>query len=170
MKPWLIVGKITGTQGLRGEVRVYPYTDGAERFEELEYLYFDKELTKKYEIEMVRDKKNMVVLKFVGVNTVEAAEKLKDQELYIDRNAQGRELEDGEHYIVDLIGLKVVDDERGELGILKDVLQNTAQDLYVVTLKDCKQELLIPVVDQFVRSIDLATGVITVHLLEGMLE
>lgn len=170
MERYLIVGKITGTQGLRGEVRVYPYTESADRFDELEHVFLNKELTRKMVIEASRPHKTMVVLKFEGIERVEEAEKLKDLELFIDRETQGRELDEDEHYIVDLIGKKVVDAVHGPLGILEDVLTRTAQDLYVVRLDKTGKQLLIPGVKPFIESVDLEAGVIHVRLIEGMLE
>lgn len=170
MEKYLVVGKITGTQGLRGEVRVYPYTESPERFDELEHVFTDRGLTQKLVIEASRQKKNMVVLKFEGIDRVEEAEKLKDLELLIDREHQGRELDEDEHYIVDLIGKKVIDAVHGPLGILEDVLTQTAQDLYVVRLEATGKQLLIPGVKPFIESVDLAAGVIHVRLIEGMLE
>lgn len=170
MERYLIVGKITGTQGIRGEVRVYPYTESPERFDELEHVFVDRALTKKMVIETSRGKKNMVVLKFQGVNTVEEAEKLKDMELLIDRETQGRELDEDEHYIVDLIGKKVIDAVHGTLGTLEDVLTHTGQDLYVVKLDGSGKQLLIPGVKPFIERVDLESGEIHVRLIEGMLE
>lgn len=170
MERYLIVGKITGTQGLRGEVRVYPYTDSPDRFDELEHVFLNKEMTRKLVIETSRQQKTMAILKFEGFDRVEEAEKLKDLELYIDRETQGRELDEDEHYIVDLIGKKVVDAVHGPLGILEDVLTRTAQDLYVVRLDKSGKQLLIPGVKPFIEEVDLETGVIHVRLIEGMLE
>ena len=170
MERYLVVGKITGTQGIRGEVRVYPYTESPERFDELEHVFLDRSLTKKLVIETSRGKKNMAVLKFEGINSVEEAEKLKDMELLIDRETQGRELDEDEHYIVDLIGKKVIDAVHGLLGTLEDVLTHTGQDLYVVKLNSTGKQLLIPGVKPFVEHVDLEAGEIHVRLIEGMLE
>ncbi len=165
-----MVGKITGTQGLRGEVRVYPYTESPERFDELEHVFLNQELTRKMVIEKSRQNKKMAIIKFEGIDRVEDAEKLKDLELFIDREEQGKELEEDEHYIVDLIGKKVVDAVHGPLGILEDVLTHTAQDLYVVRLDGSGKQLLIPGVKPFIENVDLDAGIIHVRLIEGMLE
>lgn len=170
MERYLIVGKITGTQGLRGEVRVHPYTESPDRFDELEHVFLNKELTRKLVIENSRVNKNMAILKFEGIDRVEEAEKLKNLEVFIDRETQGRELDEDEHYIVDLIGNKVVDAVHGPLGILEDVLTRTAQDLYVVRLDKTGKQLLIPGVKPFIEKVDLEAGVIHVRLIEGMLE
>lgn len=170
MDKFLVVGKITGTQGLKGEVRIYPYTEYPERFDELEYVFTDKNLTNKLIITNSRSKKNMAIVKFEGIDTVEAAERLKETDIYIDRDKQGRELDEDENYIVDLIGLKVVDAVHGYLGTLTDVLTNTAQYLYVVQRDSSKEELLIPGVKPFIEYVDLGKGEVGVRLIEGMLE
>lgn len=170
MERYLVVGKITGTQGLRGEVRVYPYTDDPERFDELEHVYTDRELSQKLVIASSRTQKNMVILKLEGVETVAEAEALKNLELYIDRESQGRELGEHENYIVDMIGLKVIDAAHGYLGVLEDVLTHTGQDLYTVRRADDGTLLLIPGVRPFIEAVDLEAGVIHVRLIEGMLE
>lgn len=170
MERYLIVGKITGTQGLRGEVRVHPYTESPDRFDELEHIFVDPALTRKLVIETSRQNKSMAILKFEGIDRVEEAEKLKNLEVYIDRETQGRELDEDEHYIVDLIGNRVIDAVHGPLGILEDVLTRTAQDLYVVKLDKTGKQLLIPGVKPFIEKVDLEAGEIHVRLIEGMLE
>ena len=77
------IGQIVNTQGLKGEVRVYPYTDDINRFDELDYFYIDKNLNNKYEVERVRYKGNMVIMKIKGIDSIELAEKLKTKNMYI---------------------------------------------------------------------------------------
>ena len=114
------IGQIVNTQGLKGEVRVYPYTDDINRFDELEYFYIDKNLNNKYEVERVRYKGNMVIMKIKDIDSIELAEKLKTKNMYIGRE-QGRELDEGEFFVSDLIGLDVC------LAIM-DVLYNETGD------------------------------------------
>ena len=75
------IGQIVNTQGLKGEVRVYPYTDDINRFDELEYFYIDKNLNNKYEVERVRYKGNMVIMKIKDIDSIELAEKLKTKNM-----------------------------------------------------------------------------------------
>ena len=83
------IGQIVNTQGLKGEVRVYPYTDDINRFDDLEYFYLDKGLNNKYEVERVRYKGNMVIMKIKGIDSIELAQKLKTKNMYI-RRVQGK--------------------------------------------------------------------------------
>ena len=87
------IGQIVNTQGLKGEVRVYPYTDDINRFDDLEYFYLDKGLNNKYEVERVRYKGNMVIMKIKGIDSIELAQKLTTKNMYIGRD-QGKELEE----------------------------------------------------------------------------
>ncbi len=169
MKKVFNIGKIVNTQGLKGQVRVYPYTNYKERFEEIDKIYLDEELKSFLEIESVGYKKNLVILKLKGYNHVSEVERFKDRDIFIDRETQGQDLEEDEYFIVDLIGLKVIDENLGEIGVLKDVLQNTGQDLYVVK-RPKGPDVLIPYVDAFFKEIDIEEGIIHVTLWEGMLE
>jgi len=157
------IGKIVNTQGLKGDVRIYPATDYLERFEELEYLYFEG-LEEKFYIEKVRYKKNLAIVKFKGFDHINDVEKYKNVIVYTEKV----ELEEDRVYVEDIIGLKVVDHQKGEIGILKDVIQNPAHDLYLVKTPDGR-EVLIPVVDEFVEEVDLDEGVIKVTLIEGLI-
>jgi len=163
------IGKIVNTQGLKGQVRVYPYTSDKERFEELDVIYLNEKLTESLEIESVGYKKNLVILKFKGFNKIEDVEKLRERDIFINRETQGLDLEEDEFYIADLIGLEVIDEKAGFIGKLDDILQNTTQDLYVVK-REVGPNVLIPYVDEFVREINVEEGFIKVCLWDGMLE
>ena len=157
------IGKIVNTQGLKGDVRIYPDTDYVERFEELEYLYIEG-LKEKFYIEKVRYKKNLAIVKFEGYDHINEIEKYKNKIVYTEK----LELEEGAHYVEDLLGMSVVDEEKGEIGVLKDVIQNPAHDIYLVRTTDNK-DVMIPVVDAFVKDIDAEKRIIHVTLIEGLL-
>lgn len=160
------IGKVVNAVGLKGEVKVYNYSDYKERYEELDEIYIDEKIVK---IEKVRYQQEMVILKLTGVDDRNSAETLKGKSILI-KEEQLRELPEDTFYIKDLIGLKVVNDEdNSELGTLKDVVQNSAQDLYFVQLKN-GGECIIPAVGEFVKSISMEEKVIRVKLIEGMLD
>ena len=100
------IGQIVNTQGLKGEVRVYPYVDDINRFDELENFYLDKNFNQEFEVERVRYKGNMVIMKIKGVDSVEMAERLKTKNLYVSRE-NSVDLDEDEFFIADLIGLDV---------------------------------------------------------------
>ena len=158
------VGKIVSAVGIKGEVKVYPYTDDPQRFEELDCVYAGDE---KLQIEKVRYQKNVVIVKFSGSDDRNRAEALKDRFLTIDRENL-RELDEDEYFIFDLIGLAAVDQEGRRLGTVSDVIQNTAQDLYEITA-DGGAKYLIPAVREFVTEIDLNHGIMKIKPIEGLL-
>lgn len=168
MKKKLEVGQIVNTFGIKGFVKVYPYVNDVTRFNNLKYVYEkSKKEEKKLEIEEVKYQKNMVLLKFKGVETVEEAEKLRNNYLEIDRS-DAIPLEEGEFFIADLIGLKVFLDTGEELGILEDIYNTGSKDIYVVKDKLGKSYLL-PYIDEVIKKIDLDNSKIIVHIIEGLI-
>ena len=169
MEDLLKVGVITTTHGVRGEVKVYPTTDEPERFLDLEYVLLDtgKEL-RRLDIKNVRFFKNLVILKFDGIDNINDIEIYKNKDILITRE-DAVPLGPDENFIVDLIGLKVATDEGEELGTLKDVLQTGANDVYVVEMTDGK-ELLLPAIKQCILNVDLEQQTMTVHVLDGLMD
>ena len=168
MEDLLKVGVITTTHGVRGEVKVYPTTD-PERFPELDYVLLDTGREKrKLEIEKVRFFKNLVILKFKGIDNINDIEMYKQRELWIPRE-EGQDLEEDEYYSADLIGMKVYTEDESYLGVLKDVLATGANDVYEVKMENGK-DVLIPAIRQCILDVDVENGVMKVHLLEGLLE
>ena len=159
------IGKIVNTVGLKGEVKVYNYSDSIEIYETIESIYVEDRLTV---IENVRAQKNRVILKLEGADDRNAAEALRGKELYITEDDLP-ELPEGQYYVRDLIGMSVTEEDGNLLGHVTDVLQNTAQDIFEVESENGKK-LLIPKVDQFVLDIDAEKREITVRLIEGMLD
>lgn len=169
MEEMLRVGVISSTHGVRGEVKVYPTTDEPARFKKLKEVTLD---TGKERIPLVIQNvkffKNMVILKFEGYDNINDIEPYKGKDLLIHRS-QAIPLKEGEHFIVDLIGLTVITDEGEALGELKDVLRTGANDVYVVEQPSGK-EVLIPAIKPCILNIDLEAGQMKVHLLEGLLD
>ncbi len=158
------VGKIVSAVGIRGEVKVYPYTDYPERFEELQGVFAEDDWM---EIEKVRYQKNMAVIKFAGIDDRNAAEAVRDRFLTIEKKDL-RPLGEDEYFIFDLIGLKAQDQDGVLLGTVSDVIQNTAQDLYEITAEN-GEKYLIPAVREFVTDIDINHGIMKIKPIEGLL-
>ena len=118
-----------------------------------------------YEIETVRYHKNFVLLKFKGIDTMNAAELLKNSLLRIDRK-DALPLKKDEYYQCDLYGLRVVTDTGRDLGKLTDILMTGSNDVYVV--RNEEKEILIPAIKQCILKVDLEAGEMLVHLLEGL--
>lgn len=168
MEDLLKVGVITTTHGVRGEVKVYPTTDEPERFLELDYVLLDtgREL-RKLEIKNVKFFKNLVILKFKGVDNINDIEKYKGRDLWIPRE-EGQELEEDEYYIADLLGMSVVLEDGQEFGTLKDVMETGANDVYIIDSAE-HGEVLLPAIKECILDVDLEKNVITIHLMKGLI-
>ncbi len=167
MEQFLRVGVITSTHGIRGEVKVFPTTDDPQRFKKLKQVILDNgKETKDLEITSVKFQKNMVILKFKGIDNINDVEKYKQADLLVTRE-HAVKLEEGEYFIVDLIGLKGTTDEGEDIGTLSDVIQTGANDVYVFS-KEGEKDLLVPKIPDCVKEINLEEGTILVHLLPGL--
>lgn len=159
------IGKVVNVVGLKGELKVYNYSDGIDIYERTPMIFLENELIS---IENVRVQKNMVILKLAGIDNRDNAEAVRGKEIYITEDDLP-ELPKGQFYIRDLIGMTVVEDDGNVLGSVTDVIQNTAQDIFEVEREDGRK-VLIPKVDQFVLDIDGEERKITVKLIEGLLD
>lgn len=158
------IGKIVNAVGLKGEVKVYNYSDSVEIYETTDSIYVGDELM---EILNVRTQKNVVILKLAEISNRNEAEEVKGRELFITEEDLP-ELPEGQYYVRDLIGMRVTED--GNLiGNVTDVLQHTAQDVLEVERSNGKK-VLIPKVDEFVLNIDKDNREINVKLIEGLLD
>lgn len=163
------VGIITSTHGVKGEVKVYPTTDDVKRFKKLKDIILDtgKEHVA-LELESVKFFKQMVILKFKGIDSLNDVEKFRQKSLYVTR-ANAVRLRKDEYFIADLIGLKVIDEENKELGTLEDVMVTGANDVYVISLLNGK-ELLLPAIKQCILNVDMENQCMQVHVLDGLME
>lgn len=169
MENILQVGVITSTHGVRGEVKVFPTTDDANRFKKLKEVILDtgkEQIT--LEIEGVKFFKQFVILKFKGIDNINDVEKYRQKSLYVTRQNAVR-LKRDEYFIADLIGLTVQNEDGEDIGVLKDVMETGANDVYVITMKDGR-ELLLPAIKQCVLNVDIEAGFMQIHILEGLLE
>ncbi len=161
----IVIGKIVASHGLKGQVKVYNYSDYRERYEELDGIILDNRLLN---IEDVKYKGEIVILKLQGVDDRNVADSLKNKEISIDEKHL-KELPEDVFYIRDLIGLTVIETKNDHIiGTIKEVLQNKAQDIYVVSRKE-GSDVLIPVVNEFVKEISLDKQCVYVDLIEGFL-
>ena len=167
MKERLEVGQIVNTFGIKGFVKIYPYVNDIKRFDDLKTVYIKlKKQEIKLEIEEVKYQKNMVLIKFKGIETIEQAEKLRNAYIEIARD-DAIDLEEGEYFIADLLGLEVYTDTGEKLGILEDIYNTGSSDIYVVK-NNLGKQFLLPYIDEVVKNIDLENGKIIVHLIDGL--
>ena len=167
MEEYFEIGQIVNTSGLKGILKIKPFTDDIKKFSNLKTIYIKtkNDLTE-FKIEQVRYVKNMVMLKLAGIDTVEEAEKYRNLYIKILRD-QEEELEEGSYYVVDILGCKVNTDANQELGKIVDVFQTGSNDVYVVKDEQGKQ-ILLPAIKQVIKNVDIKNKIITVHLLEGL--
>ena len=164
------VGVITSPHGVAGEVNVFPTTDDPKRFRRLKEVILVQGKTEKVtEIESVKFFKQMVILKLKGFDDRDSVEKLRQCSLYVPREKAVR-LQKDEYFIADLIGLKVLDDDkdRAEIGVIEDVMVTGANDVYVIKMHDGR-ELLLPAIKQCVLQVSPEEGYLLVHVLDGLL-
>ncbi len=168
MEERLQVGIISTTHGVRGEVKVFPTTDDVNRFKKLKNVILDtgKE-TLTLEIEGVKFFKKFVILKFIGYDTIEEIEKYRGKSLYVDRK-DAVKLKKDEYFIADLLGIGVFLEDGSRLGVLQDVIETGANDVYQIRMEDGR-ELLLPAIRQCVLEVDVEAGRMKVRLLEGLL-
>lgn len=163
------IGSVSTTHGVHGEVKVYPTTDDPGRYKKIKEVILDNGKEKKTaHIEQTKFFKQMVIVKFKECNSMDEAEKLRGYELYVTRE-HAIPLKKNEYYIADLIGMKVMTDEGSELGIIDDVLQTGANDVYVVKQPSGK-EVLLPAIKDCILSVDVEAGLMEVHVLDGLLD
>ena len=167
MKPYLELGQIVNVKGLKGEIKVNPFTENINRFETLnKILIKQKNEIKEYEIEKVTYQKNQVILKLKGIDTIEAAETLRNYYILINRKDL-EPLEPGKYYIADLIGLEVYTEDGIVLGKVDDIYNTGSNDIYVVKDELGKQKLL-PGIPEVIKKVDLENSKIIVNLIEGL--
>ncbi len=169
MESYLRVGVIASTHGLKGEVKVFPTTDNPERFRDLKQVILDTgDEYKSLHVAGVKFFKNQVILKFREFQDINEIEQYKGKDLLVTRD-QAVPLEENENFITDLIDMEVYTDEDKRLGILRDVLQTGANDVYVVETEEGK-EVLLPAIPSCILKVDVERARMTVHILEGLLE
>lgn len=169
MEAMLQVGVISTTHGVRGEVKVFPTTDTAQRFLDLTHVYLDsgKGELQELEIQQVKFVKKFAVLKLKGLDDINEAEKYKGKTLWIPRE-EAQPLGEDEYYIGDLIGMDVVLEDESPFGVLKDVMETGANDVYIVETVQGK-EVLLPAIGECIQQVDVEAGVMTIHLMDGLL-
>ncbi len=166
-KDFLEIGKIVGTHGVRGMVRIQPWCDGIEFLKGVKKYYTDNLGVNSLTAERMAENGNVFIAKFVGVDTIENAEEYRGKVLYISRNDV--KLEKGRYFIQDIIDCSVYDAENGTLyGVVSDVSSTGANDVWHIKKDD--KEYLIPVIPPVVKEVNVDTGVIRITALQGIFD
>lgn len=169
MEKFLQVGVISSTHGIRGEVKVFPTTDDKERFLDLKEVLLDtgKEQIP-LEIQNVRFFKQVVILKFKGIDHINDIERYKGRPLFVERE-HAVPLEADEYYIADLIGMEVFTEDGAFFGHLRDVMETGANDVYIID-SDEHGEVLIPAIQDCILHVDPEARQMTIHLMKGLIQ
>ncbi len=169
IKEYLDVGQIVGTHGVRGEMRVNPRCDGPEFIKQFKTLYFDKKGEKSAKVVSSRVHGNLALIKIEGVDTVEGATALRNRVLYMKRS--DAKIAEGSYFIAELVDCRVVDadDENKIYGVLSDVSQTGANDVWHIK-NDEGKEYLLPAIPPVVIDVDVVTGVIKIRPLKGIFD
>lgn len=163
------IGKVVKTQGLKGEFRVYPSSSNLDRYFDLDYFLIEGNKDTKYEVEKVRQiSPSLFVFKLKGYDSIESIEFLINKNIYVPRE-EAFELDEGEYYVADMIGLKVYDTKNNYIGELNDVLKYAANDVYVIKSGEGK-EFLIPAIEKYVPSIDIDSNTMVIDPIKGMID
>lgn len=169
MEDLLQVGAIAQTHGIHGEVKVFPMTDDVKRFQKLKEIILDTGREKMtLEIEGVKYFKKFVILKFKGIDNINDIERYKGKSLYVTRE-NAVKLGRDEYFIADLIDLEVYDEDGNYLGVLTNVIETGANDVYEVRFEDGR-EVLLPAIKQCILDIDMENRKMKVHIMDGLLD
>lgn len=169
MTPYIRIGVISASHGIKGEARIYPTTDDILRFDRLEYCFLEEKGEMiRLDVSSVKYVKGMPVLGFAQFHSIDDVMRYKNKDLLIPRE-DGVDLEEDEYYIADLIGLTVTADTGETLGTLHDVMETGSNDVYIVHTPEGK-EILLPAIRDCVLDIDLEAGVMTVHIMPGLID
>ncbi len=161
----ILIGEIINTFGHKGEVKVYPHTDFIERLSPRREVYIKSEtvLPAVYKVERSRLHKNVIIVKFSGIDDMSAAENLRDAQIFA-KGTDKISLQENEFYISDVIGMQVTTTAGEDLGVVTEVLKSPANDVYVT------EKAMIPAVKEFVVSMNVAEKKMVVNSVEGLVQ
>ena len=166
-KEFLQAGKITAPHGLRGEMRMQPWSDGADFLRSFKRVFFDEDGVECVPLSAARAHGNMTLIKLKGVDSIEQAERLRGKIVYVKKSDVP--LPDDRAYVSEVIGCSVIDAKNGEvLGKVSDVLKYPASDVFSVDTKN--GEKLVPNVPVFVEKIDVKAGEVYINKMKGLFE
>ncbi len=170
MDDMLRIGVVTTTHGIRGEVKVFPTTDDVNRFKKCdEVILITKEGNLTLHVESAKFFKNIVILKFKEFNSINDVEKFRKCDLMVTRE-NALPLKEGQYYLCDVIGARVVEEEEGKIiGKVTDVIETGANNVFVIRTEEGK-EVLFPVIPECIKKVDTEEGVVTAHIMKGLME
>lgn len=164
---YILIGKVVNIHGIKGEVKIYPYTDDIDNLSNIDKLYLDEKLSLEYNVENCRVHKNMLITKFKEISDPDVALKLKDKNVYIPKSDL-EELEEGTYYIFDLIGIEIFDMDQNKIGVLEDVQNSGANDVYEINTTDNKK-IYLPAIHGVIKKVDIKNKKMYVDIMKGLI-
>ncbi len=162
---YIETGKIVGTHGVKGMVRVQPWSDSGEFLSAFKCFYLDDKGNRKIELQSAKPHGNVVIMAIKGINSIEEAERLRNSVIYIDR--ADVKLPEGRYFITDLLGCQVFDADSGEeLGKITDISETGANDVWHITREG--KEYLVPAIDEVIISVDTENEKIVIRPIKGI--
>lgn len=167
MENFLEIGQIVNSYGLKGQMKIVPFTDNITRYNELKTIYIEvnKQL-KEYKIEQVKYHKNNVLIKLEGIDDINDTEQFKNCFVKIDRK-NAVKLPEDTYFIVDLIGIEVFTEENVLLGKIVDIFPTGSNDVYVVK-DELGKQILLPAISEVIKNVDISNKKMIVNLIKGL--
>ena len=162
---FLVVGQLGKPHGVRGEISFRILTDFPDRLAPGKVVYVGDDKTV-YTLQNVRGGGERLIFSLEGFGDRDHAALLRNELVYV-RSDEIPDLDDGDFYYHDLIGLRVITDDGRELGTLEEIIDTGANDVFLVIAED-GSELLLPAIDDVVLDIDLDEETILVHMIDGL--
>lgn len=165
----ILIGRIVGPHGIKGTIKVKPFTDFLERFEvnNIVKIKFENSLFE-FLIEESFLHKNFICIKLKGIDNINEALKFRNCDIVIYED-ELKKLDKDEYYIHDLIGLKVIGSDEKEIGVIRDVISLVSNDVYEIELSN-KKKVLYPAVKDFIDEINIEKKYIRIKNYEGFFD
>lgn len=169
MEDLLRIGVVTTTHGIRGEVKVFPTTDDVTRFKKCdEVILVTREGNLTLHVEGAKFFKNIVILKFREFDNINEVERFRKCDLMVTRD-QALPLAEGQYYLCDVIGAEVVEEDGSHIGKVTDVIETGANNVFAIQTDEGK-EVLFPVIPDCIKKVDTKAGIVTAHIMKGLME
>ena len=162
----ILIGKIVNVHGIKGEVKIYTYTDDIKNLSKLKKMYFDKNMQDEHKVLSSKIQNNMLIVKFEGIDDVDVANKLRDTDVYTKKEEIKQK---DTYYIEDLISCEVIKlEDESLIGKVAYVFSTGANDVLEIDLGDGKK-VYFPMIKDVIKNVDIENKKIFVSVMEGLM-